>query len=212
MWFFTCVPNFSSLTWIEVCQEPSILEVHTWRILMVPNWRPGGYGHSWHQGLSWYVILALYAKFQLSSMNWSVSRTFLPWCPYLEDVGGSLLEPWRMELFLTSWIAMICDMWLPWYVILDLCAKFQLSSMNRNVSRTPHPWSPYLEDVDGSWPETWRMGSFLTSLIILGDPQEVILKVSWRSDFIWLSYYSTNANIHMLRQKDPLFETHFHFG
>ena len=98
------------------------------------------------------------------------------------------------------------------YVILDLCAKFQLSSMNRNVSRTPHPWSPYLEDVDGSWPETWRMGSFLTSLIILGDPQEVILKVSWGSDFIWLSYYSTNANIHMLRQKDPLFETHFHFG
>ena len=69
---------------------------------------------------------------------------------------------------------------------------------------TPHPWSPYLEDVDGSWLETWRMGSFLTSWIIFGDPQEVILKVSWRSDFIWLSYYSTNANIHMLRQKDPL--------
>ena len=68
----------------------------------------------------------------------------------------------------------------------------------------PHPWSPYLEDVDGSWLEMWRMGSFLTSWIIFGDPQEVILKVSWRSDFIWLSYYSTNANIHMLRQKDPL--------
>ena len=69
---------------------------------------------------------------------------------------------------------------------------------------TPHPWSPYLEDVDGSWLEMWRMGSFLTSWIIFGDPQEVILKVSWRSDFIWLSYYSTNANIHMLRQKDLL--------
>ena len=27
MWFLTCVPNFSSLAWIEVCQEPPILKV-----------------------------------------------------------------------------------------------------------------------------------------------------------------------------------------
>ncbi len=36
MWFLTCVPHFSSLAWLEVCQEPpslkSILRVY-WRLL-----------------------------------------------------------------------------------------------------------------------------------------------------------------------------------
>ena len=27
MWFLSCVPNFSALAWLEVCQEPPILEV-----------------------------------------------------------------------------------------------------------------------------------------------------------------------------------------
>ena len=38
-----------------------------------------------------------------------------------------------------------------------------------SVSRTPHPQSPYLEDVDGSWLETWGMGSSLTSWVIICD-------------------------------------------
>ena len=33
--------------------------------------------------------------------------------------------------------------WLSWYVILYMCAKFQLSSMNKSGSRTPRPWSLY---------------------------------------------------------------------
>jgi hypothetical protein len=103
MWFLTCVPNFSSLAWLEVCQEPPVLEVHTWRTLSVPDWILREWDHSWH-------------------LEWS------------------------------------------WYVILDLCAKFQLSSLIRSVSKT-------------DWLETWKLGSFLTSWIILGDPQEVILKV-----------------------------------
>ena len=45
------------------------------------------------------------------------------------------LDTWKMGSFLTSW-----------YVILDLRAKFQLSSMNKIMSRTPCPWS-----------HTWRM-------------------------------------------------------
>ena len=56
---FTCLPNFSSLAWLEVCQEPHILEVHSWRMLMVPDW--GRVGHPWHHGLSWYAILHLCA-------------------------------------------------------------------------------------------------------------------------------------------------------
>ena len=37
MWFLTCMPNFSSLISLEVCQEPPVLEVHTWRMLRVPD-------------------------------------------------------------------------------------------------------------------------------------------------------------------------------
>ena len=39
-----------------------------------------------------------------------------------------------------------------------------------------------LEDVDGSWLDTWRMGSSLTSYIMLLDDMGYNLKVWWRSD------------------------------
>ena len=78
MIFLTCVPNLSSVAWLEVCQEPPILEVHTLRMLMVPDWILGWWGHSGHHGSSWYMILDLCTKFQLSSMNRSVSRTPRP--------------------------------------------------------------------------------------------------------------------------------------
>ena len=90
MRFLTCVPNFSSLAYLEVCQEPPILKVHTWRTLRVPDWILGGWGHCWHHGLSWYVILDLCAKFQLSSMNWSVSRNPHPRKSILEGRWGFL--------------------------------------------------------------------------------------------------------------------------
>ena len=41
-----------------------ILEVHTWRVLMAPDWRPGGWGHPWRHGSS-YVIFYLYAEFKV---------------------------------------------------------------------------------------------------------------------------------------------------
>ena len=57
--------------------------------------------------------------------------------------------------------------------------------MIRSASRTPASSKSYLEDAEGSWLATWRMGSSLTCWFTLGDPQELILKVSWRSDLIW---------------------------
>ena len=127
---------------------------------------------------------------------------------WIESPVGSWLNTWMMSSFLISWMVMICDSWLmgqisalwilgvwghswhhetSWYIILDLCAKFQHSTMNRGVSRTPRPWIPYLEDVDGSWLETWRTGSSLTCWTISGDPKEHILKVSSIFDFNKLS-------------------------
>ena len=57
------VPNLSSLAWSEVYQEPPVLEVHTWRMLKVPDWGLGGWGHPWSYESSLDVILDLCAKF-----------------------------------------------------------------------------------------------------------------------------------------------------
>ena len=56
---------------------------------MVPGWSFGARGHLWYQILhhksTLYVILELYANFQLPSIIISVLRTQ----SYLEDVDGS---------------------------------------------------------------------------------------------------------------------------
>ena len=52
-WFLTCVPNLSSLAWLEVCQGHPVLDVHTWRTLMVPDQVLGEQGHPWHHESSW---------------------------------------------------------------------------------------------------------------------------------------------------------------
>ena len=53
IWYPTCVPNFSILAWLEVCQEHPVLDGGTWRTLMVPDRRLGGQSHRWHHGSSW---------------------------------------------------------------------------------------------------------------------------------------------------------------
>ena len=52
---------------------------HTWRTFMVPYCSLGCWSHHRHQESSWYVILYLCAKFKLSSMIISESRTPCPW-------------------------------------------------------------------------------------------------------------------------------------
>ena len=106
---------------------------HTWRTLKVPDWSLGGWGHPWHHRSSLYVIIDLCAKFQLFSMNISLSRTPHP----RSHTWRTLMVPdWILGGWGHSW-----HHGSSWYVILDLCAKFQLSSMNRSVSRTPRPRS-----------------------------------------------------------------------
>ena len=50
--------------------------------------------------------------------------------------------------------------------------------MIRCVSGTPHPWSQYLQDRDGSWLGTWRMGSSLTSWIIVTYYSRLVYQIS----------------------------------
>ena len=151
---------FSSFFLLEVSfmvKLRSCPRSHTWRTLKVPDWIPGGWGHSWHHGSSWYVNLDLFAKFQLSSMNRSVSRTPRP----QSHTWRTLMVPdWRLGGWGHPW----CH-GSSWYVNLDLCAKFQLSSMIRSVSRTPRPRSHTWRTLMvpdwrlWGWSHPWHVGS-----------------------------------------------------
>ena len=61
-------------------------------------------------------------------------------------------------------------------VIISLYAKCQISIMIITLSKIPDLlWD--FKDIEGSWPETLRMGTSLTSHIILVDDYETSLKV-----------------------------------
>ena len=123
---------------------------NTWRILNIPNWSLGGWGHPLQHGPSLYVILYFYAKFQLFNMIRSMSGTPRPWSHTWRrlKVPDWSLAGWGHHWYHGSSL----------YVILYLCAKFQLSSIIWSVSRIPCPQA-YLEDIEGSWLESWWIGS-----------------------------------------------------
>ena len=102
------------------------------RMLKVPDWG-WGLGNSWHHGSLLYVILYLCDKFQLSSMIRCVSGTPRPW----SHIWRILKVPdWSLGWWGHHWYH-----GSSLYVIIYLCAKFQLSSMVRSVSRTHCPRS-----------------------------------------------------------------------
>ena len=106
-------------------------------------------------------------------MNRSVSGTQ----SNLEDIGGSWLEIsmiWFILVsILISWIAKKIYSWV--------VHQFELPSMNTYVSRLQIS----LWDICGSWMETGKIESTLQSWTILCFPQEVFMKVLWRSGLIW---------------------------
>ena len=116
---------------IRSVSRTPLLWNHTWRTLMVPDCRLGGLGHPWHHESLLYVILDLFAIFQLSSIIRSVPRTPSP-----------RSHTWK-TLMVPGWS--LGGLGHPWhhgsssYVNIALYAKFQLSSMIRSVSRSPRP-------------------------------------------------------------------------
>ena len=177
MWFWTSVPNFSSLAWVEVCQEPPVLEVILgghWRFL-TGDLEDGVIPDIMYSDM-WFPTCVP----NFSSLVWIVG------CqepPVLEVILGG--RWW----FLTGDME---DIAVP-DVMNDVffhpkedTLKFCVDSSIRSVSGRGGSRRGNLEDVEGSWQETLRMGLSLMSYIILIDHFEVILKVSWRSDFIWL--------------------------
>ena len=72
---------------LEINSVSQISNLFVKEQIMVPDWKLGGWGHSWHHGLSLYAILELYAEFQLYSMIRSASKSY-PWVGVGGWVGG----------------------------------------------------------------------------------------------------------------------------
>ena len=128
----------------------------TWRVLMVPDWIPGKWGHSLYNLLPTYVILKLCADFKLSNMNINVSRAA---CPYSQT--------WR-TMVVPDWI--ILEWGLFWHHrshFLWFLTSVPISSSTTQFFFKKNTKSPrsYFEDVDGSRHGFGKISSFLTSQI-----------------------------------------------
>ena len=66
--------------------------------------------------------------------------------------------------------------------------KFRVDIFIRSVSGMGGQEGGYLEEVEGSWPETWRTGLSMTLWMYLVDPKNHILKVSCHYLYFRLKY------------------------
>ena len=115
----------------------------------------GGQGHSWHHEWCFFTLRKVHWKFHVDILIRSVSGRGVKKGGYLEDIEGSWLETWRTGSFLTSWMMFFYPM--------EDTLKISCWYFNYNCVRKGGQKGEYLEDVEGSWPETWRIESFLMS-------------------------------------------------
>ena len=101
----------------------------TWRTLRVSDWRLGGHHHSWCHGWSYFIPRKLLWKFCVHIFIRSVSGMGV-------KKGGTWrtlrVPDWRHEGYGHPW-HFKCSL----YMIPNISAKFQFSSIIISVSRTP---------------------------------------------------------------------------
>ena len=137
MWFITFVPNFDSLTQTEVCQEHTVLYAilgrHWW--FLTGNHKDGvilnNMGHHYRWCLSCMPMFTSLAWIKVCQEQ-PILKVLLAgcWCFFIEKSRS-----WQHGS--------------PLYVVLELCADFQLSSMNKAVSRIPYP--KFILEVVDDW-------------------------------------------------------------
>ena len=133
------------------------------------TWRTGS---SWMSWMVFFTLRKIPRKFCVDILIRSVSGrggqeegTWMTlWVPDWRHGGQS--HSWRHE-----WCS-FTPRKIPW--------KFRVDISIRSVSRRGDQEGGYLEDVEGSWPETWKTGSYLTSWMMFFYPKEYTLKIlSW---------------------------------
>ena len=157
-----------------MCQEGGVKKGGTWRMLRVPDRTHGGHGCSWRPEWCFFTPMNIPWKFCVDSSIRSVSgrggvkkggtwRTLrVP-----DQRHGGHSHSWRHE-----W-CFFTPRKIPW----KFCVDISIISVSRMGGGQE---GGYLEDVEGSSPETWRTWLFLTSWMMFFDPKEDTLKISCR--------------------------------
>ena len=160
MLFLTFVQNFSSLAWLEVHQEPSVLHVHTWRTLILPDLVLGGKVPLWCHG---YLILDMCAK--LHQKHWlPMSILWGPGRFLTRNLENRVILDIMDNHNLWFFTSVPIFSFLAW---LEVCQEHQSLMFILGVYTT---------------------GSSLASWIILRDLPKYSLKVSYLYLLIWPSY------------------------
>ena len=171
---------FVWISLLEVCQEWGVKNGGTWRTLRAPDSRLGGQGHPWCHRWSFLTLRKILWKFRVDIFIKSMSGIGGQEGGYLEDFECSWLDTWRTGSSLMSWMILFYAKGISW--------KFCVDIFIRSVSRRGGQQRVNLEDAEGSWRETWRTGSFLTSWMTMVDPKDHILKVLCHSLYFWQRY------------------------
>ena len=141
-WFFTFVPNFSSLAWSEVCQESPILEV----ILAMTGVILDSMNHHY----MWFFMC------QISSLNHNQKCKKYP---HPQNHTWS----WRFLIGVLEDEVIHSIMEYQYMWLFTCLPNFSSQAWLEEYREPPNPRKSNLEDIDGSWLESWKMGSSLTS-------------------------------------------------
>ena len=162
--------SFVFISLFEVCQEWGVLDGGTSRTLMVPDRIHEGQGHPWCHGWPFWPKGRYPEMFMLISL--------LEVCQEWGVLHG---DTWRMLRVPDRRLGRQGHSWFhgwPGLPLRKILWKFCVDIFIRSVSRMGGPSCGYLEDVEGSWQETWRTRSSLMSWRTMFDPKEDTLKVS----------------------------------
>ena len=144
----------------------------TWRTLGVPDWRHGGQDHFWRH--EWF----------------SFTPRKIPWTCCVDITIRSLSERGGVKKVVTWLTLRVPDQrhgWLGYSWCHEGCSfilrnkpwKFRVDISMESVSGRGGHEGGYLEDIESSWPKTWRSWSFLTWMMFFYQKEDTLKILCW---------------------------------
>ena len=159
-----------------MCQKWGVKKRGYWRKLRVPDWRHWGEGHHWWFFLHKEVTLKVCIDMSIRSVSGMGGREGV--------LGGHLgVKKWGTWRMLRVHDRRHGGQGHPWchgwcfFTLRKIPWKFCANIFIISLSGMGGQEVGYLEDVEGSWSETWKLGSSLTSLMIFFYPKEDTLNI-----------------------------------
>ena len=153
-----------------MCQAWGVKKEGSRRILRIPDQRLGPQGNSWCHGWCYFTPRKIPWKCCVDIFNGSVP-----------GMGVKKRGIWRMFKVSEQRLGGHGHSWCHWWSYFTprkIPWKFCVDIFSRSVSGMRGQEGGYLENIEGSWLETWRIWSSLMLWMTFVYPEDHILKVS----------------------------------